>query len=138
MSDFLTPSSEGEFSKRVVICTPTLTKPYDVCVKSITASTPLLKQAGWDAGFVFEVGCPYISNARATMTRKALDKKADVIVYIDHDLSWDAQDLLTLIETPGDVVAGLYRFKEETEHYMGVLSVTEGPPENETDSITSG
>lgn len=78
---------------------------------------------------VSEVGCPYISAARATMLRKALDAKADVIVFIDHDLSWDAQDLLTLIETPGDVVAGTYRFKKPEEEYMGqMLSNNDGTP----------
>lgn len=55
------------------------------------------------------------------MARKALDAKADVIVFIDYDLSWDAGDLLKLIETPGDVVAGTYRFKKEPEEYMGEL-----------------
>lgn len=54
------------------------------------------------------------------MLRKALDAKADVIVFLDYDLSWDPQDLLTLIETPGDVVAGTYRFKKDEEVYMGV------------------
>lgn len=55
------------------------------------------------------------------MLRKAQDAKADVIVFIDHDLSWDPEDLLTLIETPGDVVAGTYRFKQDEEEYMGAL-----------------
>ena len=55
------------------------------------------------------------------MLRKALDAKADVIVFIDHDLSWDAPDLLKLIETEGDVVSGTYRFKHEPEEYMGSL-----------------
>ena len=55
------------------------------------------------------------------MLRKALDAKADVVVFIDHDLSWEPQDLLTLIETEGDVVSGNYRFKREKEEYMGTL-----------------
>ena len=62
---------------------------------------------------VHEVGSPYISAARATMLRKALDAKADVIVFIDHDLSWRPGDLLKLIETTGDVVGGTYRFKQD-------------------------
>lgn len=67
------------------------------------------------------IGCPYISRARAMMLRKAQDARADVIVFIDHDLSWDPADLLKLIETPGEVVAGTYRFKQEKEEYMGSL-----------------
>lgn len=118
---------------RVVFATPSLSGPTASYMEALKASIPPILEAGWDAGYAQEIGCPYISNARGTMTRKALDSKADVIVYIDYDLSWDPQDLLTLIETPGDVVAGLYRFKEEIEHYMGVMTVSNGPPEVRND-----
>jgi glycosyltransferase involved in cell wall biosynthesis len=106
---------------KVVLCVPTLAKPYQQCLDSIKASVPLLDAAGFDHSMVNEIGCPYISAARATMLRKALDAKADVIVFIDHDLSWDAQDLIALIKTPGDVVAGTYRFKRDSVEYMGSL-----------------
>jgi len=110
---------------KAVFCIPTITRPYQACLSSLEKSIPLIKSAGWDEGMVSEIGCPYISGARATMLRKALDAGADVIVFIDHDLSWRPQDLLTLIETEGDVIAGLYRFKKDEEHYMGVLD--DGP-----------
>lgn len=98
-------------------------------VASLEASIPLIKAAGWEEGFVPEVDCPYISGARATMTRKALDAKADVIVYLDYDLQWDPQDLLTLLETEGDVIAGTYRTKEPEENYMGkIVSNAQGTP----------
>lgn len=70
---------------------------------------------------VNNIGSPYISHARATMLRKAQEANADVIVFIDHDLSWRPEDLLKLIETEGEVVAGTYRFKKEPEEYMGAL-----------------
>lgn len=105
---------------KVVLCVPTLTRPYQQTLDSIAASIPLLDAAGINHYMVSEVGCPYISCARSTMLRKALDAKADVIVFIDHDVSWKPEDLLKLIETEGEVVAGLYRFKKDEEHYMGV------------------
>jgi glycosyltransferase involved in cell wall biosynthesis len=105
---------------KVVICIPTYSRPLDACLAAVEASVPLLGAAGIDHSIVFEVGSPYISAARATMLRKALDAGAEVVVFIDHDLSWDPQDLLTLIQTPGDVVAGTYRFKsDDGEDYMG-------------------
>jgi hypothetical protein len=107
--------------KRVIFCIPTVTKPYQQCLDSLAASIPLIRAAGWDEGMANSIGCPYISHARATMLRKAQEAQADVIVFIDHDLSWKPQDLLTLIETEGDVVAGTYRFKWEEEDYMGKL-----------------
>jgi hypothetical protein len=91
---------------------------------SLEASVPLIQAAGWVDAMVSEVGNPYISAARATMLRKALDAKSDVIVFIDHDLSWRPRDLLTLINTPGDVVAGTYRFKypdADDVSYMGTI-----------------
>jgi glycosyltransferase involved in cell wall biosynthesis len=107
---------------KVVFCIPTVTRPYQVCMDSLKASIPLIEQAGWEHGLVTEIGNPYISGARSTMLRKALSAEADVIVFIDHDLSWSPSAMLKLIETKGDVVAGTYRFKTPDElRYMGTV-----------------
>jgi len=114
---------------RVVFCTPTITRPLQPFLDAMEAAVPLLDAAGYHHQIVFEVGCPYISSARATMLRKALDAKADVVVFLDHDISFDPQDLLKLIQTEGDVVAGFYRFKTEAEEYMGGLeTLPDGRP----------
>lgn len=107
--------------KRAVFCVPTIKRPYAQTLDSLAASAPVLTDAGWDHYLVSHIGCPYISAARSLMLRKALDAKADAIVFIDHDLSWEPHALLTLLETEGDVVAGTYRFKTDTEEYMGGL-----------------
>lgn len=106
---------------KVVFCIPTMTRPYQVCLDSLLASIDCIEAAGIEHQMVTEIGCPYISGARAAMLRKALDAKADVIVFIDHDLSWHPEDLLKLIKTDGDVVAGTYRFKQDEVKYMGVV-----------------
>jgi glycosyltransferase involved in cell wall biosynthesis len=109
---------------KLVLCVPTIRRPYQQCLDSIEASVPLLDAAGIEHQMVNEVGNPYISAARATMLRKALDAKADTIVFIDHDLSWNPQDLLTLAQTEGDVVAGTYRFKSDDVSYMSTIHST--------------
>lgn len=106
---------------KVVFCTPSLAGPTAPYISALERSIPLITAAGWEEGYAQEIGNPYISAARASMTRKALDARADVIVYLDYDLSWAPGDLLTLLETPGDVVAGTYRFKKDDEEYMGAL-----------------
>lgn len=113
---------------KVVFATPTVVRPHAPMLAALEASVPLLDNAGLEHGVAFEVGNAYISAARATMLRKALDAKADVVVYLDHDVSWRPSDLLKLIETPGDVVAGLYRFKNDGEEYMGGLETR--PPDH--------
>lgn len=104
---------------KVVFCTPSVSGPTKPYMESMKNAIPYIKKAGWDEGLAQEVGCPYISHARATMTRKALDAKADVIVYIDYDISFAPEDLLQLLQTEGDVVAGTYRYKKREEEYMG-------------------
>lgn len=124
---------------KVVICTPTVTKPFPAYVGAMAASVPALEAAGIDHGLVFEIGCPYISGARATMLRKALDAGAEAIVFLDHDLSWRPQDLVALVQHPAEVAAGIYRFKKDDEEYMGAWSVDqEGRPIVRPDGCIEG
>lgn len=106
---------------KVVLCTPTVTAPFPAYLASVEASVPALDAAGIDHSAVYKVGCPYISHARAEMLRQALDAQADAVVFIDHDMAWRPQDLVKLIETEGDVVAGTYRFKKDDEEYMATI-----------------
>lgn len=114
-----------EEKTKVVLCIPTVKRPYQQTLDSIAASVPYLDAAGYEHFMVTEVGNPYISGARSAMLRKALDAKADIIVFIDHDVSWRPEDLVKLVKAEGEVIAGLYRFKEPDMHFMGVLE--DGP-----------
>ena len=106
---------------KVVLCVPTIKKPYSQLVESLKNSTTILDDAGIEHYTVSEVGNPYISQARNVMLRKALDINADQIIFLDHDLSFGPQALLKLIQTEGDVVACTYRFKKDEEEYMGTI-----------------
>lgn len=125
--------------KKVVFCIPSLHGPTKPLMAALEASAPLLTEAGWDHNVVEYRGNPYISFARADMLRKALDAKADVIVFIDYDVSWRPGDLLKLVETKGDVVAGFYRYKKAEEEYMGALITDEdGLPQVRADGALRG
>lgn len=115
----LQPTGRGGEAVKVVFCTPTITRPHQAYLDALEAEIPHLE--GLDHYAVYEVGCPYISAARATLLRKALDVQPDAVVFLDHDVSWRPGDLRKLIDTPGDVVAGTYRYKCEEERYMGAL-----------------
>jgi hypothetical protein len=108
-------------TKKVVFCIPVLTRPHQATIDSLKASIPLIEEAGWEHSLAQIVDVPYISAARASMLRAALDDKADVIVFLDYDTGWKPRNLLTLIETEGDVVAGTYRAKIDDEQYMGAI-----------------
>lgn len=106
---------------KAVFCVPSLEGPTEHFVAALERSVAVLDAAGLEHFVVEERGCPYISAARATMLRKALDARADIIVFLDYDLSWSPDSLLKLTETPGEVVSGTYRFKQDEEKYMGRL-----------------
>lgn len=114
---------------KVVICTPTRDRPHAAYLAALEASIPALDAAGIQHSTTFEIGCPYISSAMATLARKALDTLPDAIVYIDDDVSWRPEDLVRLIQCPEDVVGGTYRFKKPEVEYMGCLITNdEGRP----------
>ena len=96
-------------------------EPFKECLDSLRAAVPLLEDAGIQHQTVFEVGNPYISQARNVMLRKALNAGAEQIMFIDHDVSFAPEDLLAVVQAEGEVVAGTYRFKKEEEVYMGCL-----------------
>lgn len=124
--------------KRVAFCIPTVTKPYQCTLDSLAASIPLIEAAGYEHAAVYEIGNPYISAARSLMLHKALEWKADIVVFIDHDLSWQPEDLLYLIECDRDVVAATYRYKRDLEEYMGHVAVDiDGKPRFERVTIKS-
>jgi glycosyltransferase involved in cell wall biosynthesis len=105
---------------RVAICTPTWERPTDAYLQALEASVPALDAAGWEHHAAFEVTNPYISAARASMLGKALAWGADVIVFIDDDVSWQPEDLIKLLDAKGDVVGGNYRYKTDDElRFMG-------------------
>jgi hypothetical protein len=107
--------------KKVVFCVPTRAHPHPAFIDSLSETVPLLDQEGWEHGLGFEAGSPYISGSRATLLRRALDAKADTVVFLDDDLSWNPPDLVKLISTKGEVISGTYRFKQQNEEYMGLL-----------------
>lgn len=114
---------------KVFFCTPTIVKPYQAYLDAMEKTVPYLEERGWECFSVYEIGCPYISHARSKMLRDCCDKlntDSDVdadefIVFIDHDLSWEPEDMLALLEYPikGQVVCGTYRFKRDTIEFMG-------------------
>lgn len=104
---------------KVVFCCPVVNRPTAPFMKALEECLPAIEQAGWEHQFTSTTDIPYISGARAEMTRMALDAKADVIVYLDYDLSWRPESMVKLLSIDEHVVAGTYRFKNDEGQYMG-------------------
>jgi len=106
---------------KVVFLTATRRRPHDAYIAAMEASIPVLNAAGVEHKLIPHTGCPYIAYAQADMLHKAMATDADTFMYIEDDESWAPGDILKVLETKGDVVAGTYRFKhlDDHEEYMG-------------------
>lgn len=113
---------------KVCFCIPVYRKPQPEFISSLEKSIPVVKEAGWEECSAWELGHAYVSYARALLIRKVIESKADQLVFLDDDVSHEPGDLLRLLETPGDIVAGTYRFKSPQEEYMGRLNKLDGAP----------
>ena len=94
---------------------------HPACVQSLEATLALVVERGHEAVIGTCAGCCYIQFARNRLVRDFLKTDADVIFFIDDDVSWNAEDALRLIESPEQVIAGIYPLKNDVESYPVVV-----------------
>ena len=104
---------------KVALCIPTRKEPFPQMVEAVDRSIASIKAAGHVVGASTVAGSAYISWAAGLLVAKAMLWGADAAVLIEEDMSFGEDALLKLIETPGDVVAGNYRYKSDIVEYMG-------------------
>lgn len=64
-----------------------------------------------------ECGNALIADARALIVAQFLASEADVLVFIDSDVCWEAGALLKLLDHPQDMVAGIYPQRKDPINY---------------------
>lgn len=84
---------------------------------SLKAGVALLKEKGYVVYAHTVMGDPYIAKARNTLANKFLTSNCDKFIFLADDLQYAPEDLLRLVETRGDVVAGAYRVKTDKARY---------------------
>ena len=62
-------------------------------------------------------GGPYIHDNRNWLVHRFMKSGADTMLFIDADVSWDAQAVPKLYHSKHDVCGGVYPFKKDSEDY---------------------
>lgn len=93
---------------------------------SLKAGVALLKSKGYTVYSSMVLGDPYIAKVRNTLAYRFLKSECDTFVFLGDDLQYKPNDLLRLIETPGDVVAGVYRIKTTKVNYPVAINRDKG------------
>ena len=88
---------------------------------SLQETVTLFKERGHESHWQTVEGCCYVQTARNDLVFEFLKSDADVLLFLDDDVSWNAADALKLVESNDDVIAGIYRLKTEQEGYPVVI-----------------
>lgn len=66
----------------------------------------------------------FVQRARNRLAKQFLDSPAETLLFFDDDMSWKSEDVIRLISTPGEIVAGMYPLKMDgQETYPGSLNL---------------
>lgn len=84
---------------------------------SLEAGVKLLKQHGYTPYYGMVFGDVYISKARNELVSQFLKSNCGTFMFIADDLEYTPEDMLRVIQAPGDVVAGAYRLKIDDPTY---------------------
>lgn len=90
-------------------------------LNSLEATVRLLAEWGVSSEFHMVTQSPYVQTARNTLVRQFLASRCDRLLFLDDDISWEAGDVLRLLNAPFDAVAGVYVLRQDEPNYPVVL-----------------
>jgi hypothetical protein len=88
---------------------------------SLESTVELCKERGHGAVFGLVNGCCYVQEARNKLVKQFLDTDADILFFLDDDISWPAEKALELIEMDDDIVGGIYPLKMDIPAFPAVI-----------------
>ncbi len=80
-------------------------------IDSMLATAEACNAKGYQHQLEIMEGCCYVQAARNELVRRFLDSGADVLFFLDDDISWPAAAVIDLLEMPDEMVAGVYPMK---------------------------
>lgn len=103
---------------KIFVAVPTYDGKLDVSVASCLMSEQTIAKMNGD---VFQVkflpGCSHPAMGRNQLVQDFLESDFDKIFFLDSDITWEPGMLTALCHFPKEFVGGVYRYKEEKEHY---------------------
>jgi hypothetical protein len=101
----------------VMIATPTSRGFCPAYTLSLAATIETLVRSGIRYTLELLADHCHVDDARNNIIRKFLRSDCTDLFFIDSDMGWRGQDVIRLLKKPGDIVAGVYRYKSDDEGY---------------------
>ena len=106
---------------KIFLCTPSYRGIQHLpFLESLEKTMELLQYHGHEATFTLLKGCCYVQVGRNDLVWQFLRSDADVLFFLDDDISWPAEAALKLIHSGDDIIAGVYPLKNDS----GIFPVT--------------
>jgi hypothetical protein len=127
----------------VLLATPATDHPECNHSKSMAGTVETLSRAGVQFDFLMVQGSCHVDDVRNGIIRDFLTWERPPsdsphcryrytdLFFLDADMGWDAKSIIDLLMAPGDIVAGVYRHKNDVETYPFVAGQFEGLGLNE-------
>jgi len=100
-------------------------KLYVPCVQSLLLAMKILLEGGHESQMAFEVGMPYVSMARNNLISKFMLTDFTDLIFVDADLGVPVDAFKALMDSPEEVVAGVYPKKQHEEVYPVLVQTDE-------------
>jgi Predicted O-methyltransferase len=106
------PTASGQ---KVLLATTAYDSPDASYTFSIARSREALSAAGIQSGYFLLQGNCHVDDARNAVVRDFLESDCTELVFLDADVSWEPDALVTLCKIDKDLVGGVYPYRRESE-----------------------
>jgi predicted O-methyltransferase YrrM len=104
--------------KHVVIAIPAYSGTIHLpTFRSLLGDITTLLKRGDEISIIDECGSAYIDDTRAYILADFLKTEGTDMVYVDHDLVWEAGALVKIVDAPVDMCATVYRKRSDKVEY---------------------
>ena len=86
---------------------------YTDFAESLKKTFSVCHKFGHETAHSVYKGCSSLPLVRNNIVRDFMKTDGDILFFLDDDLSWNAESILTLISLPHEFVGGVYRMKCE-------------------------
>lgn len=106
------PTATGQ---KVFLATTAYDSPDASYTFSIARSREALTAAGIQSAYYLLQGNCHVDDARNAVVRDFLESDCTEMVFLDADVSWEAESLVALCKIDKDLVGGVYPYRRESE-----------------------
>ena len=124
------PVSDGH---KVMLASTVYDSPDASYTFSIAKSRQALTDAGIQSSYLLLSGNCHVDDARNSVVHEFMQSDCDDLVFLDADVSWQAEDLVKLCRFDCDLVGGVYPYRREdakARRGMPFMALEGEAPEN--------